>query len=89
MINDAWDEPYEGKLNGDWGEGSLHTEGRAVTLQRYNDNNEHDLKELARLAVCAGVDYVEHKGNFQLNSIFRYFQFGKLVKLFLVIVSIQ
>ncbi|KAL5019336.1 hypothetical protein ScPMuIL_005058 [Solemya velum] len=69
VINDAWDEPYEGKLNGDWGEGSLHTEGRAVTLQRYNDNNEHDLKELARLAVCAGVDYVEHKGDYLLLAV--------------------
>ncbi|XP_052760655.1 uncharacterized protein LOC128203318 [Mya arenaria] len=59
LVFEAWDEQYEGHLEGDTPEDSLHREGRAARLG-LTSGTEAKLAQLSRLAACAGADFVEH-----------------------------
>lgn len=60
-VLEAWDEPYGGHDQGDSATDPLHYEGRVakVTLSSADTSK---LGRLSQYAICAGADYVEHRG---------------------------
>ncbi|XP_019614930.1 PREDICTED: uncharacterized protein LOC109462776 isoform X2 [Branchiostoma belcheri] len=61
-VLEAWDEPHAGATEGDQPAESLHFEGRAAKLT-LTDGDTSKLPQLAKNAICAGANFVEHKGD--------------------------
>ncbi|CAC5373291.1 unnamed protein product [Mytilus coruscus] len=61
-ITKAWDDTG---ANPD----SLHSEGRALTVKLKASSSSADMTTLSRYAICAGVDYVAHKGDHLLLAV--------------------
>ncbi|KAI8492680.1 hypothetical protein Bbelb_297210 [Branchiostoma belcheri] len=61
-VLEAWDEPHAGATEGDAPAESLHFEGRAAKLT-LTDGDTSKLPQLAKNAICAGANFVEHKGD--------------------------
>ncbi|XP_021360002.1 uncharacterized protein LOC110454681 isoform X1 [Mizuhopecten yessoensis] len=59
----AWDEPYADATTGDTAYSRLHTEGRAVVVQLVSSNTASNMEELSHFAICAGADFISHKGD--------------------------
>ncbi|XP_053389216.1 uncharacterized protein LOC123562054 [Mercenaria mercenaria] len=62
-VLEAWDEPYDGQDQGDSADDPLHYEGRAVKVT-LSSGSTVKLGELSKYAICAGADYVEHRGTY-------------------------
>ena len=62
----VWDEPHSGAPTGDFPD-TLHQEGRAAQVILKNSPN--DVTLLSRLAVCAGFDFIQHKGTLILINL--------------------
>ncbi|KAL5006495.1 hypothetical protein ScPMuIL_015301 [Solemya velum] len=68
-VLEAWDEPYEGMPTGDYGNQSLHTEGRAAIMTSSTLTKHFPLKQLSKLAICAGADFVANRGGHLLLAV--------------------
>jgi len=61
-IVKSLNEPFTSKPDGDTGYDDLHKEGRMVVVELVTTNTDGRLQQLSQLALCAGADFVEHKG---------------------------
>ncbi|CAG2185787.1 unnamed protein product [Mytilus edulis] len=59
-IIEAWDVS---------GSDSLHSEGRALKVALESSTSAADMTTLSQYAICAGVDYVAHKGTYLLLAV--------------------